>query len=326
MSDLAEPIGEAWLTGGDCRFADGPFAGRKLGEAWPAMPPGWAGTHANLAESFPLLIKFIFSEDKLSVQVHPDDAYAGRHERASGGRGKTEMWYAVEARPGAEVLVGLRADVTLEAFQRAIAEGTAEEALERVPLQRGDAIFVPAGTAHTIGAGVVLCEIQQQSDLTYRVFDYNRRDARGKSRELHIDKALDVMRFGRQIGGKVTPVRIETRSAAQTFYAACPYFVGEKWEASGPIDMNTSLEHFELLVFLEGSGGIEWRQGRAEYAPTQVWLIPAALGDYHLEPSLAPPSRTSLLRAYVPSDLAAYGRSLAERGVSQGDLARVLHP
>src|SRR5271154_2776020 len=154
MSNLAEPLGEAWMTGNDCRFASGPFPRKTLGEAWPQMPPDWKGT-APLSDgpshdnSFPLLVKFIFTEEKLSVQVHPDDDYAARHEQAAGGRGKTEMWYAVRARPGAEVLVGLKSKVTRDSFARAIADGTAEECLEHVPLRSGDAVFVPAGTAHT---------------------------------------------------------------------------------------------------------------------------------------------------------------------------------
>src|SRR5579862_5001950 len=205
---LAEPVGEAWMTGDECLFANGPFAGQKLGDAWPQMPPEWAGTRADTRAAFPLLVKFIFPEEKLSVQVHPDDSYAAAHESAAGGRGKTEMWYAVRARPGAEVLVGLKLEVTRESFQRAINDGTAEDCLVRVPVSAGDAIFVPAGTAHTIGPGLVLCEVQQNSDLTYRVYDYNRRDAQGRARELHIDKALDVMRFGKQLGGKVQPLSV----------------------------------------------------------------------------------------------------------------------
>ena len=158
------------MTGSECRFANGPFAGKKLGDVWPGLPPEWAGTRAERAAEFPLLVKFIFAEDKLSVQVHPDDEYAAGHEKLPGGspaRGKTEMWYAMRARADAEVLVGLEPDVTLEKFKTAISEGTAEDCLQKLKVRQGDAIFVPAGTAHTIGAGLVLCEIQESSDLTY---------------------------------------------------------------------------------------------------------------------------------------------------------------
>lgn len=321
MSNLAEPVGEAWMTGAECRFANGPFAGKKLGEVWSLMPPEWAGPRADRGAAFPLLVKFIFPQDKLSVQVHPGDDYAAKHERAAGGRGKTEMWYAVRARPGAEVLVGMRPDVTLETFKRAIADGTAENCLERVPLRGGEAIFVPAGTAHTIGPGLVLCEIQEHSDLTYRVYDYNRRDANGRARSLHIDKALDVIRFGKQTCGKIEPVRIERGAVTETHFVACKYFATERWDFSRPIGASVSPERFDLLVFLEGSGHIEWGNERAEYAPAQVWMIPAALGEYQL----APEAPTSLLRTYVPGDLAELSRRLAARGAPESAASRIVH-
>jgi mannose-6-phosphate isomerase len=321
MSNLAEPVGEAWMTGAECRFANGPFAGKKLGEAWPLMPPEWKGTRADPGAGFPLLVKFIFPQDKLSVQVHPDDDYAAKHEQAVGGRGKTEMWYAVRAEPGAEVLLGLKPDITLEAFKRAIADGTAENCLEHVPLREGEAVFVPAGTAHTIGPGLVLCEIQEHSDLTYRVYDYNRRDAKGESRPLHVKKALDVMRFGKQTCGKTQPARIERGAATETHFVACKYFAAERWDFLRPIDASASPEHFDLLVFLEGSGCIAWAKQRAEYAPAQVWMIPARLGKYQL----VPVEPSSLLRTYVPGDLAEFSRRLITRGVPESAVTRIVH-
>jgi mannose-6-phosphate isomerase len=286
------------MTGNECRFVTGPFSGYTLGEAWPKLPVEWTGTAVRRDSAFPLLVKFIFSEDKLSIQVHPGDDFAARHEQAAGGRGKTEMWHAVRARPGAEVLVGLEPEVTCENFKRAIAEGTAEDYLIHLPINTGDTIFVPAGTAHTIGAGLLLCEIQQNSDLTYRVFDYNRRDAQGKMRTLHVEKALQVMRFGPQVGGKVDPVRVQHGALTETHLVTCPYFATEKWESSGRIDASTSTAHFELLIFLDGHGNIHYGGGITPYRPAQVWMMPAALGDYHLQPDTG----TSLLRTYVPAD------------------------
>jgi len=321
MSDLAEPIGEAWMTGNECRFANGPFAGRKLGEVWPEMPPEWTGTEVERVGDFPLLVKFIFPQDKLSVQVHPDDAYAARHEQAAGGRGKTEVWYVVEARPGAEVLVGLKPSVTRESFARAITDGAAEDCLEHIPLRAGDAVFVPAGTAHTIGPGLVLCEVQQNSDLTYRVYDYNRRDAKGEARPLHIGKALEVMRFGKQCGGKIKPVAKRRGSSVETHYAACRYFATARWTIEEQIEARSSLEHFDLLIFLEGAGQIRWGAQRAEYASAQVWLIPAALGKFEIVPG----THTSLLRTYVPGDLQGLKRRLADQGVSEEQWAQIVH-
>jgi mannose-6-phosphate isomerase len=320
-SHLSEPIGEAWMTGLECPFADGPFAGKKLGEAWRAMNVEWTGTTIDQSAGFPLLVKFLFTQENLSVQVHPDDEYAKRLDAPAGGRGKTEMWYALRALPGAEVLAGLKPDVTPETFKRAIVDGTAEEFLQHVPVRAGEAIFVPARTAHTIGAGLVLCEIQEYSDLTYRVYDYNRRDAHGKSRELHIEKALEVMRFGKQHCGKIDPVRIERGPVTETYFIACRYFATEKWEFVEPVAAASSREHFDLVIFLEGAGNVEWAREGAAYGPAQVWVIPAALGAYQFIPA----SRTSLLRTYVPGDLNEFVRRLQERGVDLRESSRLIY-
>jgi len=309
------------MTGSECRFANGPFAGQALGSAWREMPTEWAGTRANTNEAFPLLVKFIFPEEKLSVQVHPDDAYAVKHEQAAGGRGKTEMWYAMQARPGAEVLVGLKPEVTREGFARAIAEGTAEDCLAHVPVAEGDAIFVPAGTAHTIGPGLVLCEIQEQSDLTYRVYDYNRRDTNGRRRELHVEKALAVMRFGPQIGGKIQPVRVRQGGAEKTFFVSCRYFETSRWEFSEPVPMCSSPECFELLIVLEGSGTIRWQSDSVEYGLAHVWMIPAALGAYQVLPS----GPTALLRTFVPRKAGEFGPGLTQSGVREAEWSRLVH-
>jgi mannose-6-phosphate isomerase len=319
-SNLTEPIGEAWLTGLECRFATGSFAGKKLGEVWPQMDASWRGTSIAADADFPLLVKFLFTCEKLSVQVHPDDDYASRHEASAGGRGKTEMWYALRAEPNAEVLLGLKPDVTAEKFKNAIADGTAESLLQHVPVREGEVIFVPARTAHTIGAGLTICEIQEYSDLTYRVYDYNRRDANGKSRELHIDKALEVLRFGQQHGGKTEPVEIARTGVTETYLAACPYFATERWEFQRPVAAASSREHFDLLIFLEGSGRIQWTDCKEEYAGAQSWIVPAALGAYEI----APQSRTSLLRTYQPADMDEFVRRLEERGVDRSRWSKLI--
>ena len=322
-SNLAEPLGEAWLTGDECRFASGPFAGKKLGEAWPAMSAEWTGTRLNSqAVTFPLLVKFLFSREKLSVQVHPDDAYAQAHEKAAGGRGKTEMWYVVDAEQGAEVLVGLNPDVTKESFRRAAGDASIEDSIQHIPLRSGEAIFVPAGTVHTLGAGFVLCEIQQSSDLTYRIYDYNRRDANGKARELHLDKALDVTRFGPQLGGKLDPVTVDRGGLQKTFLAACRYFATERWQFAQPVSAQISPEHFELWIVIQGGGSFRSSNDSAQYAPAQVWLVPAGLNQFEI----APESKTTVLRTYVPADLATVAANWTREGVAETDLKRVVFP
>jgi len=318
---LAEPIGEVWLTGNDCHFAGGAYAGRKLGEAWPEMGPEWIGTRVRRDAPFPLLVKFIFPEEKLSIQVHPDDEYARRHESSAGGQGKTEMWYAVTARAGAEILVGLKPDVTPESFRQAIVAGSVEQCLERLAVHAGDVIFVPAGTAHTIGPGMVLCEIQEHSDITYRVFDYNRRTAEGKPRPLHIEQALEVINFGEQSGGKLEPVRLTRGPLTETYFIACRYFATEKWEFNERIAAVTRPEHFDLLIVLAGDGRISSGDTAAEYAPAQVWLLPAVLGAYQL----APQSPTTLLRTYVP-DVNDFVRRLADQRVEESAWSRLVYP
>lgn len=320
--NLAEPIGEVWLTGKDCRFASGPWAGRTLGEAWREMPPEWAGARMNTGATFPLLVKFLFPQEILSVQVHPDDAYAREHEAAQDGRGKTEMWYAMETCESAEVLVGLKPGTTPVTLRRAIAEGTAENCLQRIPLHAGDAVYVPAGTMHTIGPGLVLCEIQENSDITYRVYDYNRKDATGKARPLHIEKALAVTNFGEQIGGKLATCAVGRGTLTETILAACRYFATELWDFTARIGGVTSQERFELLIILEGSGQIECGHERLEYGAAQAWLLPAALGAYQLTPN----GSTSLLRTYVPDIMQDIVARLEEQHVREEAWTRIVFP
>lgn len=317
-----EPIGEAWLTGNDCIIASGPWGGHRVGEAWPKMTPEWTGTRLAGRAQMPLLVKFIFPADRLSVQVHPDDDYARQHEQAAGGVGKTEMWYAVSAQPGAQVMVGLKPGVTAESFRRAITDGVAEDCVEHIPIRAGEAIFVPCGTVHTIGPGVVLCEIQENSDLTYRVYDYNRVDSSGQPRPLHVKKAFDVINFGEQSGGRIEPLRIERGPVTETYFVACRYFATEKWEFAARIAGATSEEHFDLLVFLEGSGRLTWNEGELHYAPAQVWMLPAALGAYQFEPQ----ERTMLLRTFVPDIVRDFVQRLRDQRVEEAAWSRLVYP
>jgi mannose-6-phosphate isomerase len=295
-SNLQEPIGEVWLTGVDCKVATGPFSGKTLGEAWRDMPPEWRGTHFTELTDFPILIKFIFPNDKLSIQVHPDDAYAAAHEQAAGGRGKTEMWHVISADPGARVLIGLVPKANREKFVKAIETQTLEEIFVHWRVQLGDTFFVPAGTPHTIGPSMVLCEIQEYSDLTYRVYDYGRVDAHGKPRELHIQKALDVIEFGRPILGKVSRLPLRSRGAQKELLTACQYFATERWKIMAPVETPSNPEHFDLLVILTGGGDFIWNNKSARYQRSECWLIPAGLGKFTVNPS----EPTKLLRAYLP--------------------------
>ncbi|MGC1619435.1 MAG: class I mannose-6-phosphate isomerase [Candidatus Acidiferrum sp.] len=318
-SDLVEPIGEAWLTGLNCKIATGPFATKTLGAAWREMPAEWRGTSLASTPDFPLLVKFIFPADKLSIQVHPDDAYASLHEKAAGGRGKTEMWHAVSAEPGARVLVGLIPKADEEKFLKAIEMQTLEDIFVHWRVQTGDTFFVPAGTPHTIGPGMILCEVQQYSDLTYRVYDYGRVDVHGKPRELHIEKALQVIEFGRPIHGKVSRIHLPAHGFQKYLLAACPYFATERWKDSGRMEFHSVSEHFDLLIILTGSGDLTWDGSTAKFQSGECWLIPAGLGDFAINPR----ELTKVLRTYVP-DLPKLRAGLEQRGLSWQDIAKTV--
>ncbi|MGD0730443.1 MAG: type I phosphomannose isomerase catalytic subunit [Terracidiphilus sp.] len=196
-----DPIGEVWLTGDECRVATGPHAGEKLAQLFSQEPRALLGTTAPFTAS-PLLIKVLFAKEKLSVQVHPDDAMAHKYGEP---RGKTECWYALAAKPGAQVALGLKPGVTLDQVRVEIHAGTLEASLNMVPVTAGDLIFVDAGTVHSIWPGSILLETQQNCDLTYRMYDY------GRPRELHIEKSLEATRLVTR-AGKIAPIVLEDRT------------------------------------------------------------------------------------------------------------------
>lgn len=202
-----EPLGEAWLTGDQCVVATGPHAGQKLGSLFAEntealLGAATSGSKVNSGSASPLLIKVIFAKEKLSVQVHPDDAMAQKY---GAPRGKTECWYALEAEPGAQVACGLKPGVTLDGVKAGIEDCTLEESLKMVDVNPGDMIFVDAGTVHAIWPGSILLETQQNCDLTYRMYDY------GRGRELHIAKSLEATRLETR-AGKVPARKLGDRS------------------------------------------------------------------------------------------------------------------
>jgi mannose-6-phosphate isomerase len=215
----AEPIGEVWLTGDDCLIGTGPHAGKSLREIFLEVPEVLLGEDSPSTDS-PILIKVIFAREKLSVQVHPDDALARKYGQP---RGKTECWYALSAEPGAKVAAGLRPGVTMNQVKAGIEDGKLEQSLNLIPLNAGDMVFVDAGTVHAIWPGSVLLETQQNSDLTYRMFDY------GRGRELHIEKSLEATRLQTQ-AGKVSPTVMGDR----TILVKADYFCVERI----PIDVS----------------------------------------------------------------------------------------
>src|ERR1017187_7735752 len=217
----AEPIGEVWLTGDQCAVETGQFAGKTLSELFVEAPEAMLGSSAPSPGS-PLLIKVIFRSQKLSVQVHPDDKMAIKYGQP---RGKTECWYALAAEPGAQVACGLKPGVTLDRVKAGIADGTLEQSLNMLPVTPGDVIFVDAGTVHAIWPGSVLLETQQNSDITYRMYDY------GRPRELHIEKSIEAMRIKTR-AGIVEPRVLDDRTVLIDVEYFCRRYAGSRATAS----------------------------------------------------------------------------------------------
>ena len=318
-TNLADPLGEAWLTALESKVANGPFAGKSLGEAWHNMPPDWRGSNARSFRDFPLLVKFLFPNDKLSIQVHPDDGYASQFEQAAGGRGKTEMWHIVEAKPGAALLLGLKAGVTKEEFLAAVANGTVEDLFVRHEVHEGETYFVAAGTQHAILPGMVVCEVQEYSDLTYRVYDYGRVDAQGRPRDLHLRKALEVTLFQGTRSGKIPPLSLHSPDANKHLLAACEFFATERWDCDRTTSIEGNPAEFQLLIILGGCGMLHDADAAYPYEPGQAWFVPASLELVLLQPK----GPASMLRVTVP-DATTLVTQLKHQGFEERDLSRVV--
>jgi mannose-6-phosphate isomerase len=265
-------------------------------------------------EKFPLLIKLIDANDKLSVQVHPEDDYAKIHE--NGELGKNEMWYIVSAKPGAKIVYGVAKGVTKETFQAAVKADKIETCLNFLEVFEGDTINIPAGMLHAIGEGIVIAEIQQNSNTTYRVFDYNRTDAKGIKRPLHIEKALEVIDFnncgilGIQQGIKVN---LE-KNSSKKFLLANEYFSVEKYSIAGNIQEQADGSRFYTYTCLQGEGEIVYSGDREKLSTGESILIPAALGNYSVEGQL------ELIKAYVPNIEENVVKPLLREGFSSEDI------
>jgi len=259
-----ELVGEAWLTGPESVVETGPLAGRTL--AAVAASDGTALLGADAGAEFPLLVKLLFPDDKLSVQVHPDDAQA---QAMGQPRGKTECWYVLEARPGATIALGLKAGATADTVRAAIAAGTMEELMQWVPVEKGEMVFVDAGTVHAIGPGVVLLETQQTCDITFRMYDY------GRGRELHVEQALRVMKL-RTAAGKVAPKKMDgfVRLIEQR------YFVVDRYEVEAGGEVVIPIANAGCLVGLSGAGVLEGAGAEAvELVKGQAVVVPADAGE-----------------------------------------------
>jgi mannose-6-phosphate isomerase len=291
-------IGESWETEMSNIAVNAPFAGMTLGALVEALGTALIGTRAQalLGSGFPLLAKFIDAHDDLSVQVHPDDRYA--REREHGKLGKTEAWYVLASQPGARLVYGWRRATNATEVRAAIAAKALEDLLDTFEAHPGDVIFVPAGTVHAIGAGITLYELQEYSDVTYRLYDYGRRQADGTQRELHVDQALDVLQFGPSRAQTVVPVAGPEPSGAaeRRVLVGCDYFVLEEVALRGTLTDATTPASCEIISTLGGACDLHTPDGNGcALALGDTVVLPAALGAYTLRADAA-----RLLRSYVP--------------------------
>src|SRR5579883_2595288 len=292
------PIGGSWETEINTRVQNGQYTGRTLGELVNELDAALLGADAIavFGHRFPLLAKFIDAHAQLSVQVHPDDHYAARQE--GGKLGKTEFWYVLDAAPGATIVHGFAAASTREKVRQAIAEVRLEELLHEEPVTPGDVIFVPAGTVHAIGSGVLLYELQEYSDITYRMYDYGRLDAHGRPRELHIERSLDVTKYEPSTRIKVQPVILaETAEYTDRCLVACRYFVTREitlrsWREDQTVGSCIILSSLGASLRVAYGEGLERSE---ELTRGQTMVLPAALGTYRLE------GNGSFLYSYVPA-------------------------
>ncbi|KRF35816.1 type I phosphomannose isomerase catalytic subunit [Paenibacillus sp. Soil787] len=288
-------IGEGWMIGdhpnGTTKVINGELEGLGLDEIREKYGKTLFGTKGFSEKNgrFPLLIKLLDCEDDLSVQVHPNDHYKNL---AAGELGKTEMWYILDAKPGAKIIYGMQEGVTRESLAQAIAENRILDCLQEVPVEAGDSFYIPAGTVHALGAGVLVAEIQQNSDTTYRLYDYNRPGLDGKPRDLHIEDSLNVIAYE---GSGSTRMKTDLNEAGTWLtLAESPFFTVEKGLVGPKWELSTSLESFVILVIADGKGTLQWADGSISTKPGDCFLLPANLGSYALEGSM------TVIRSYLP--------------------------
>ena len=226
-------------------------------------------------DRFPLLIKVIDAEDNLSIQVHPDDEYA---LLKANSLGKTEMWYVIDAKPDAQLVYGLKPGCDIKSLGEAISNGTVEDQLNYVNVKKGDVFFIPSGLVHAIGAGILLAEIQQNSNITYRVYDYNRVGKDGKPRELHINDALNVIVNRSEY--EIDKIRYSKKEKTPTCLASCEFFTVDKYDIDGEKVFSTNVESFNSVLCLDGIGEIIYKNEKFPIVKGDSYFIPANIGDY----------------------------------------------
>lgn len=283
QSDLT-PLAETWECSvhpdGPSVIASGPYFGRTLASFLEEFPEA-LGEHGRAHGQMPILVKLIDAEKDLSIQVHPDDAFAQKHE---GQLGKTEMWYVLQAQPGATLVYGFAHKVTPELVRSAIDSDMLLPHLQTVPVHAGDVFQIEPGTIHAIGGGVLLAEVQESSNVTYRVYDYGRRDKNGQLRPLHIDKALAVMDFNASPAVRQHQRIIQyTPGMARELVARCRYFQVERLRVVRSCEVQRTKETFYSLLVIGGAGTIQTTESSLPVAAGQTIFVPSTEGPLEIK-------------------------------------------
>jgi len=284
--------GESWeisaVEGDVSVIANGNLKGKSLADLINEFPEAVLGTkvYAAFGKQFPLLFKFLDAREDLSIQVHPNDALAKKRHNSFG---KTEMWYVLQADENARIIVGFKEDSNPEEYLEHLKNKTLEKILDTVQAKKGDVFFLETGTVHAIGAGLVVAEIQQTSDITYRIYDFDRKDAQGNTRELHIDLALDAINYKRVDSyKKYTKTQNHPNSIVD-----CQYFTTNFIPLNGKVEVNKTGESFTVYMCVEGNFEIECNNEKFQYKKGETVLIPASLNSFIIN------GKASILEIYI---------------------------
>jgi mannose-6-phosphate isomerase len=292
-----DKLGESWelsgYEGDESVVTNGALAGNNLTELIEIYMGELVGDaiYDEYGLSFPLLFKLIDANENLSIQVHPGDEVAAERHNSYG---KTEMWYVVDADPGAELIIGFTKDCTKDEYLDALGQDQVEDLLQKVPVKKGDVFFIPAGLVHAIGKGVVVAEIQQSSDITYRIYDYKRTDDQGNERELHTEQAVDVINFAASKNPK-TVYNVKINEI--TPLVECEYFTTNMVRFDAPVTRNYgTLDSFVAYMCLEGDFVIEYEGEKTAVSKGDTVLVPASIDEVGLIPDS---NHVTLLEVYV---------------------------
>lgn len=275
-----ETLAESWLLSvhpdGQSIVASGKHKGMRLGEYLSVMGKETLGWKCSPLQTFPLLVKLIDANKNLSIQVHPNDEYALQHENESG---KNEMWYVIDAEPGAGLYVGFNRTVNRDEVRQRIKDNSIIEILNFYPTKPGDVFFIPTGTIHAIGEGNLICEIQQSSNCTYRLYDYNRKDKYGRPRKLHLESALDVLDFSKY---ELEDFKRSDKGTGVVL-TQCKYFEVTIYEVNGQTKIQIDDSRFYSIVCIKGNGTLKLLDAEMDISSGESIFIPAVTATLKIQ-------------------------------------------